>query len=155
MAQIGYTDKVAINANPDIPEINKITDANMNEIKSVVNANEVQTIGINDATVLANITTKAITPTAGSNYSGYGNSFYYKIGTRVHVHLGLQGLTANTSQNVATMPSGYKPAGTFAIIGLGGSQSEIIGGQQYEGGTISIRPASQYALFDYEYDAYN
>jgi hypothetical protein len=33
-----------------------------------------------------------ITPnTVGiSNHEGYGNSYYYKIGTRVHVHLGLK-----------------------------------------------------------------
>lgn len=39
MALITYADKQAIGTQPSIPEVNKITDSNMNEIKSVVNAN--------------------------------------------------------------------------------------------------------------------
>lgn len=37
MATINYADKVAINVNPNIPEINKVTDGNMNLIKQVGN----------------------------------------------------------------------------------------------------------------------
>ncbi len=36
---IGYVNKVALNTNPDVADINKVTDDDMNEIKSVVNAN--------------------------------------------------------------------------------------------------------------------
>lgn len=39
MAQIAYENKVKINDNPNIPDINKVTDADMNEIKQVVNEN--------------------------------------------------------------------------------------------------------------------
>lgn len=38
MAQISYTDKIALTSNP-LAEVNKVTDGNMNEIKSVVNEN--------------------------------------------------------------------------------------------------------------------
>ena len=48
MAQITYTDKVALNENPEIAAINKVSDDDMNEIKSVVNANYNQTIQITD-----------------------------------------------------------------------------------------------------------
>ena len=37
MAQITYTNKVALNENPEIADINKVTDDDMNEIKQVVN----------------------------------------------------------------------------------------------------------------------
>lgn len=37
--KIQYQNKVAIDLDPTIPEINKVTDGNMNEIKTVVNAN--------------------------------------------------------------------------------------------------------------------
>lgn len=37
MDMITYADKVALNENPEIQEINKITAENMNEIKTVVN----------------------------------------------------------------------------------------------------------------------
>ena len=40
MAQITYTNKVALNENPEIADINKVTDDDMNEIKSVVNTND-------------------------------------------------------------------------------------------------------------------
>lgn len=38
MSKITYEDKVAVNVNPDIPDINKVTADDMNEIKRVVNA---------------------------------------------------------------------------------------------------------------------
>ena len=37
MNKITYANKVAINENADIPDINKVTDSDMNEIKNVVN----------------------------------------------------------------------------------------------------------------------
>jgi hypothetical protein len=40
---ITYDDKVALNENPGVAEINKVTDDNMNEIKSVVNNNASET----------------------------------------------------------------------------------------------------------------
>ena len=46
MAQITYTNKVALNENPEIADINKVTDDDMNEIKSVVNNNYNKTIQI-------------------------------------------------------------------------------------------------------------
>ena len=48
MAQISYTNKVALNENPEIADINKITDDDMNEIKQVVNDNYNNTIQITD-----------------------------------------------------------------------------------------------------------
>lgn len=40
MAQITYANKVKLNDDPNIPDINKVTDDDMNEIKSVVNEND-------------------------------------------------------------------------------------------------------------------
>lgn len=40
MAQITYSNKTFLNENASIPETNKVTDDNMNEIKSVVNQND-------------------------------------------------------------------------------------------------------------------
>lgn len=40
---ITYDDKVALNENSSVAEINKVTDNNMNEIKSVVNNNATET----------------------------------------------------------------------------------------------------------------
>ena len=40
MAQITYANKVALNENASVPAINKVRDADMNEIKQVINQNE-------------------------------------------------------------------------------------------------------------------
>ena len=39
MAQITYDNKVALNENPSVADINKVTDDDMNEIKTTINAN--------------------------------------------------------------------------------------------------------------------
>lgn len=48
MAQITYDNKVALNENPEIANINKVTDDDLNEIKQVVNDNYNNTIQITD-----------------------------------------------------------------------------------------------------------
>lgn len=53
--KLTYANKVAINENPEIPDINKITDSDMNEIKNVVNNNDDELTTIN--TNLTNATT--------------------------------------------------------------------------------------------------
>ena len=40
MSKIGFTDKVALNENASIPDINKCKASDMNEIKRVVNEND-------------------------------------------------------------------------------------------------------------------
>lgn len=57
--KLTYANKVAINENADIPNINKITDDDMNEIKAVVNNNDNDMITIN--TNLTNATTYSTT----------------------------------------------------------------------------------------------
>lgn len=49
MGQITYANKVALNENPEIAAINKVSDDDMNEIKSVVNANYNNTIQITNS----------------------------------------------------------------------------------------------------------
>lgn len=98
----------------------------------------------------------AITPLVGSNYSGYGNSYYYKIGTRVHIHLGLQGLTANTLQQVFNIPTGYRPNGHTVSIGQGGG-SDLIGQAIIESDkhTLNVKSPTAYISADFEYDAFS
>ena len=55
MSKITYANKVAINENAEIPDINKVTDNDMNEIKAVVNNNDDESTAIN--TKLTNATT--------------------------------------------------------------------------------------------------
>lgn len=46
---ITFQDKVALNENPDIPEINKITDDNINNLKAGINTNETNITNIKNA----------------------------------------------------------------------------------------------------------
>ncbi len=46
--KIEYQNKVSIQDDPSVPEINKVTDSNMNEIKSVVNNNADILIDVQD-----------------------------------------------------------------------------------------------------------
>lgn len=111
----------------------------------------------NNPTILADKTKIiSITPLVGSNYSGFGNSFYYKIGTKVHVHLGLKDLTSNASNKVFIMPKGYRPNATASILGYSYGTTSLIGGTVYDTGSIEIHPQNApYATFDFEYDAFN
>lgn len=76
MSKITYTNKVAINENVEIPDINKVTDDDMNEIKTVVNNNddELTTININ----LMNATTYSTTETVVGTGTD-GKPIYRKV----------------------------------------------------------------------------
>ena len=121
-----------------------------------LNANFDKVLKKNDASLLADATIVNITPLAGSNYSSYSNSFYYKIGTRVHIHLGLKGLTANTLQQVFDIPVGYRPRGHMVSVGQGGG-SDVVGQGiiQADTHTLEVRSPSAYISVDFEYDAFN
>lgn len=59
--KLTYANKVAINENPEIPDINKVTNNDMNEIKNVVNNNDDDMITIN--TKLTKVITYSTTET--------------------------------------------------------------------------------------------
>ena len=40
MSKITYTDKVTLNENPNVADVNKVKATDLNEIKNVVNAND-------------------------------------------------------------------------------------------------------------------
>lgn len=110
---------------------------------------------INNANLINQNSVISITPTTGSNYSAYGNSWYYKKGTKVHVHIGVQGLTANSYVTLFTLPAGYRPRSIIPIVGFGSSFSVIVAGQIYTNGEITIYSTSSYCAFETEFEAFN
>lgn len=94
MAQITYNNKTYLNENPSIANENKITDSDMNEIKSVVNTN---------ATTLDNLSPQCITLETNATGSITGvtkipiKSIRNQIGTQI---------TANTTTNRIIIGSG-------------------------------------------------
>lgn len=99
----------------------------------------------------------SITPNTGSNYSSYGESYYYKKGTRVHVHLGLQGLTAASANSIITLPSGYRPRNQVAFKGIGGTALSNSTMLITSAGVVTVYPESgqTYACVDADFDAYS
>ena len=84
MAQISYTNKVALNENPEIANINKITDDDMNEIKQVVNDNYNNTIQITNTQPTDNdnkiwIDTSALSQSDETNMKYNDNGTYKDI----------------------------------------------------------------------------
>ena len=93
-----------------------------------------------------------ITPTSGSNYSAYGDCYYYKKGSRVHVHIGISGLTANTVTGIYTLPEGFRPNHFISSAGMGGSMANISIIQIDSNGGIAVRSPQQYALIQIDFD---
>ena len=60
MAKITYDDKVTLNEQPSIANVNKVTDDDMNEIKNVVNTND------DNVGTLSNLKTTTKTSTVGA-----------------------------------------------------------------------------------------
>lgn len=108
---ITYDNKVALNTNPDIADVNKVTDDDMNEIKSVVNNNSSEL-----STVFSNI--QVVTATKS-------------IGT-INANSDLFDQTFNVSSYI---PSGYTAIGLVGI-GLSGTYySHIALNRHYLSGT--------------------
>ena len=90
MATISYQDKVAINVNPGVADINKVKAEDMNEIKNVVNGNDafsgIESISLGtDGYVRFNngLQIAWITKTITGNFTIWGGSVYFLQGTNL------------------------------------------------------------------------
>lgn len=97
---------------------------------------------------------KTIVPThnAVSNHAGYGGSYYYKVGSRVHVHLGIK---TNTTEliKIFTLPQGFKPYSPVNATGFGGSALSSCGVSVSANGDISVQTNAGYGSIDLDFDA--
>lgn len=95
-----------------------------------------------------------ITPANASNYAPFGNSYYYKAGNKVHIHLGLQNLTANTVLTIFEMPADYRPfCDYFSVPAIGGNMANKAGATvKKSDGKINVRSEDTYLFADFEYD---
>ena len=117
---------------------------------------EVATMAINDSSCKANdAAVRYFTPTSGNSWSTLGDCWYYKIGTRVHIHVSVSGLTADTNTSVFTMPAGYRPFDYIIAAGRGNNGSTYCSGWITSAGVISVRSTNTGAALDLEYDAFN
>lgn len=100
---------------------------------------------------------RGFNPNAGSSYSAYGGCYYYKVGHRVHIHLGISGLTANTYYSgIAVLgTAGYKPTDEMSFTGSGGNITTRCYVTINAQGTINAYSTGTYIQCDLEYDAFN
>lgn len=91
MAKITYENKVALNVNSDIADINKVNASDLNEIKDVVNANDDNTTNNTNAIGnLSELTTPVVSSLVGainsvveSGSNANGNYIKYADGTMI------------------------------------------------------------------------
>ena len=113
-----------------------------------------ETSEINNPSLLFNASDLIyFTPVAGAVHDYYGKCYYYKVGTKVHIHLGLGGLP-NVQANVFTLPIGYRP---FHVLGgpcIGDTTTHVAGWEVMPTGAINVHTAYGYLLADIEFDAF-
>ena len=94
------------------------------------------------------------TPLAGQNYPNWGGCYYYKSGSRVHVHLGIQGLPANRVATVFVLPEAVHPKTRIFSVGSSGSFPGVARTEIALDGGINVTSQDTYAAADIEYDTY-
>ena len=128
----------------------------MDAVNSGITADD---LAINDPTVLCGITPIYPTLDVGNNSSALGSTYYYKIGHRVHVHLGATGLTQSSTQVMFTLPAGYRPLTTVGVCCLGSSfttysRIRVGGASTSSPGAVSVNPTTGGVLADFDFDAF-
>lgn len=110
---------------------------------------------VNDPSNLCTVTPIEPTLDAGTNYSAYGNCWYYKIGHRVTVHIGVSGLTASTDTLLWTLPAGFRPRNAIGWVGNASGIGSYARFRITYAGAVRVHSASQYALGEISFDAFS
>ena len=117
-----------------------------------------QSTAINDPALLTSFDASkriVFTPTSGQSQASYGGCWYGKIGTRVYLHIGMTGLTANAAPvTVFTLPAGYRPIADMVCLGAGGASYTSIAIMSVNtSGVVRVNSQDAYARIDMMFDA--
>lgn len=107
------------------------------------------------AASLATVTPTTFTPDNGTTWSTQGGCWYYKIGSRVHVHCAVQNITTDSNLQMISMPSGYIPYNVVVAGGRGSAATSPATIWINSSGVVSVRSTTAYAAGDLEYDAFS
>lgn len=91
------------------------------------------------------------TPTSGNSYANYGGCYYEYSGHILHVHIGVNGLTANTLTTIYTLPSDVRPTTMVFGHGTGGTSINIGYAEIGTDGVIKVRAQSTACGVDITY----
>ena len=94
-----------------------------------------------------------VTKTVGSNYEPYGNTYYYKVGSRVHVHVGIS-INVQTYTEIFTLPVGFRPKTLLGFLGNGSGLDNFAGLQIDPSGPVTTIAKNGYVLADMEFDTF-
>ena len=94
-----------------------------------------------------------VTPTVGSNYELYGNTYYYKVGSRVHVHVGIS-INVQTYTTIFTLPVGFRPKTMLGFVAPGSGLDNFAGLQIQPDGKIVTIAKNGYVIADMEFDTF-
>ena len=122
--------------------------------QDALSAAQLDELKFNDASVTCPAT--AIHPTLdnGSEYTDYGGVYYYKIGCRVHVNIGVSGLTSGSATTIFTLPTGYRPLHTVSNVCTAGSLTTYVRIRVFSDGTVTINANSQWADGYIDFDVF-
>lgn len=136
----------------DTTKQDTLSAAQLAAANSGITAND---LAVNDASVLCTVTPIVPTLNNGTHYSTYGGCWYYKIGSRVRLHIGVNGLTASTQTTLWTMPAGYRPKSGIAFTGQGSSSANYSRCRVTSAGEVWVNVSSGVLATAYcEYDAF-
>lgn len=140
----------------DTSKQDTLTSAQLAAVNSGITADD---LAVNNPSVLCNITPIYPTLDAGTNSSALGNTFYYKIGRRVHVHIALTGLSSATTTTIFTLPAGYIPLVTSGFTCLGTSYTtysriRVNGASTSAPGAVTVNGTGSGVLADFDFDAF-
>ena len=136
----------------DTTKQDTLSAAQLAAANSGITAND---LAVNDASVLCTVTPIVPTLNTGTHYSTYGGCWYYKIGHRVRLHIGVNGLTASTQTTLWTMPAGYRPKSGIAFTGQGSSSANYSRCRVTSAGEVWVNVSSGVLATAYcEYDAF-
>lgn len=135
----------------DTAKQDALTSTQLAAVNSGITASD---LAVNDASVLCTVTPIVPTLDAGSHNATFGGCYYYKIGHRVHVHVGVGGLTSGTTTDLWYMPVGYRPYSNISVVGTGASMTNYGRLRISETGRVYINANAASADVDIEYDAF-
>lgn len=135
----------------DTSKQDALSTAQLAAVNSGITADD---LAVNNASVLCKATPIVPTLTDGSHYSAVGGCWYYKVGCRVHVHIGVTGLTSGTTADLWYMPEGYRPYSHVGVVGTGSSMTNYARLRISPQGRVFVNANAVSANVDVEYDAF-
>lgn len=129
-----------------------LTSAQLAAANSGITADD---LAVNDASVVCTATKIVPTLANGTARNAYGGVYYYKIGSRVTVHVGVEGLTANTDTTLFTLPTGYHNTdGNYGFVGIGSSMSNYCRMRVDSSGIVRVSSSGSYGSVTASYDVF-